>query len=89
MLTSTLEAQEAGVATPPDSLATLRVSVTAAGTTLADATVRVRSRIRAHAPQSTNASGLAVLRLPPGTYTVIAGRLGFQPDRVLKSLAAL
>ena len=88
MLTSTLEAQEAGVATPPDSLATLRVSVTAAGTTLADATVRVRSRIRAHAPQSTNASGLAVLRLPPGTYTVIAGRIGFQPDSFLVSLRA-
>ena len=62
----------------PDSLATVRVTITSDDAPLADAAVRTSSG--GFAPALTNADGRAVLRLAPGARTIVAAKIGFAPD---------
>ena len=81
-----VDAQDIRNPPAPAPLATLGVTVTADGVPLPDAVVRARRGNRTGDSQSTSASGLAVLSLPPGTWTVSIARIGFRPDSLVVSL---
>jgi outer membrane receptor for ferrienterochelin and colicins len=68
-------AAPAGTSQLPDSLATVRVRVTSDGVPVPSATVRAGS-----VGALSDASGMALLALRPGSHVVIAGRLGFASD---------
>ena len=86
LIVERLDAQEAGNAAASDSLATLRVLVTAQGTPLADAAVRARAADRSDASGSTDGAGIAILRLAPARYTLTAARIGFRPGSLVIAL---
>jgi hypothetical protein len=69
--------------TVAESLATVRVAVRHENEPIAGATVRAES-----VSVVTDASGAAILRLPPGRLTILALRLGFAPDSATVLLRA-
>lgn len=75
-------------AAPPaaaqDSLATLRVAVRTDATPLGNASVRTLPGDPAS--RETDADGRVVIRRAPGTYTVVANRIGFEPDSLVVTL---
>ena len=71
-----------------DSLATLRILVESEEMPLANAAVRIRASDRYDDAGTTGPSGLTVLRLAPGRYTVMAARIGFQSDSLDIALTA-
>jgi iron complex outermembrane receptor protein len=78
-------AQDVSTATDADTLATVRVRVTAdsiGGAPVVSAIVR-----SGRVGSQTESQGQAVLRLGPGSRTVIAAKLGFRPDTVAITLS--